>query len=151
VPIADVRAGLRPAGPTPPVPDDVGVVLPQLSDLRLLPGVPFAVHTAPGRPLDVEVGGAVLPAAAFELDDPQLAGYAVLDFGAFDWLEEDEPVVVHPKDPFHRVAAGPRRAGRARAGRVSAPDAAVRDPAAGALLPAPGRRPGGAGAQRHPH
>ncbi len=28
----------------------------------------------------------------------------ILDFGAFDaWLEEDEPLVGHPRDPFHRI------------------------------------------------
>jgi uncharacterized protein (DUF427 family) len=26
-----------------------------------------------------------------------------LDFDAFDWLEEDEPVHGHPRDPFHRI------------------------------------------------
>ena len=27
----------------------------------------------------------------------------VLDFGAFDWLEDDEEIIGHPRDPFHRV------------------------------------------------
>jgi uncharacterized protein (DUF427 family) len=27
----------------------------------------------------------------------------LLDFAAFDWLEEDEPIVGHPHDPFHRI------------------------------------------------
>ena len=27
----------------------------------------------------------------------------VLDFDAFDWWEEDEPIVAHPRDPFHRI------------------------------------------------
>jgi uncharacterized protein (DUF427 family) len=27
----------------------------------------------------------------------------VLDFDAFDWYEEDEPVEGHPRDPYHRV------------------------------------------------
>jgi uncharacterized protein (DUF427 family) len=103
VPAVDVRAGLRPGGPLPPVADDVGVRMPELSDLRLLPGVPFTAHTAEGSPLDVELDGAVLEQVAYRLDDPQLEGYVALDFGAFDWREEDEPVAVHPKDPFHRV------------------------------------------------
>src|SRR5262245_3115823 len=42
----------------------------------LHPGIPFAVHTAPGEP--VLVGGR----AGFRLDD--LPGYVVLDFNAFD-------------------------------------------------------------------
>jgi uncharacterized protein (DUF427 family) len=42
--------------------------------------------------------------AGFRLADEDLADYVVLDFAAFDeWLEEDEPVVGHPRDPFHRV------------------------------------------------
>jgi uncharacterized protein (DUF427 family) len=40
--------------------------------------------------------------------DPDLAGLVVLDFRAFDtWYEEDDPVVAHPRDPFHRVDARP--------------------------------------------
>ena len=27
----------------------------------------------------------------------------MLDFDAFDWWEEDEPIVGHPRDPFHRI------------------------------------------------
>ena len=30
-------------------------------------------------------------------------GYVVLDFKAFDWLEDDEEIIGHPRDPFHRV------------------------------------------------
>lgn len=43
------------------------------------------------------------PAAASRSDDPDLAGYLVLDFNAFDWQEEDEPIVAHPHDPFKRI------------------------------------------------
>ena len=32
-----------------------------------------------------------------------LDGLVRLDFGAFDWFEEDEPVTVHPRDPYSRV------------------------------------------------
>jgi uncharacterized protein (DUF427 family) len=45
----------------------------------------------------------VLAAAAFRPDDPDLAGYVSLDFGAFTWLEEDEEGVGHPHDPFKRI------------------------------------------------
>ena len=46
----------------------------------------------------------VLPGAAFRAHDPDLAGYVVLDFAAFDeWWEEDARNVAHPRDPFHRV------------------------------------------------
>ncbi len=44
-----------------------------------------------------------MPSAAFRSDDPDLAGHILLDFGSFDWLEEDEPIVSHPHDPFHRI------------------------------------------------
>lgn len=43
------------------------------------------------------------PAAAFGSDDPDLAGYLILNFNAFDWREEDEPIVAHPHDPFKRI------------------------------------------------
>jgi uncharacterized protein (DUF427 family) len=104
VPGDDVLVAARPGDPPPPVGDDVGIRMPTLSDRPLLdPSVPFAVHSADGRVLDLDVDGAVLPGAAFRLDDPQLDGYVVLDFDAFEWLEEDEPTFVHPKDPFHSV------------------------------------------------
>ena len=64
----------------------------------LHPGIPFAVHTAPGTP--VSIGGRV--GAGFRLDD--LPGQVVLDLAAFDaWYEEDEPVLGHPRDPFKRI------------------------------------------------
>jgi uncharacterized protein (DUF427 family) len=62
------------------------------------PRVPFAVHTAPGRPVAVD------GAAGFRLADPELDGYVVLDFPSFDaWYEEDERNFGHPRDPFHRI------------------------------------------------
>ena len=40
----------------------------------------------------------------FRPEDPELAGHVVLDFAGFDrWLEEDEEISGHPRDPFHRV------------------------------------------------
>lgn len=60
----------------------------------LFPGDPFIVHTAEGT---------VLPGAAFRFRDPDLAGYIEFDFLALDWLEEDEPLAAHARDPFHRV------------------------------------------------
>src|SRR5215210_1194427 len=37
-------------------------------------------------------------------DEPQLAGLVAVGFRALDeWLEEDEPVIGHPRDPFHRI------------------------------------------------
>ena len=66
----------------------------------LHPGIPFAVHTAGGEPVAI----AGRDGAGFRLADDDLAGYVVLDFAAFDaWLEEDEPIAGHPRDPYHRV------------------------------------------------
>jgi uncharacterized protein (DUF427 family) len=71
------------------------------------PSVPFAVHTAAGRPLSVRAGGVEAVGAAFGLDDPDVSGYVVLDFPPFDWWEEDQPLVGHPRDPLHRIDVCP--------------------------------------------
>lgn len=63
----------------------------------------FALHTADGTALDVRVPGHGLEAAAFRPADPELQGLVLLDFRAFDWLEEDEHIHAHPRDPFHRI------------------------------------------------
>jgi uncharacterized protein (DUF427 family) len=68
------------------------------------PRVPFAAHSTAGQSFDVVLGDRTLAAAAFTPDDPALHGHVVLDYGAFDtWYEEDEPLVGHPRDPYHRV------------------------------------------------
>lgn len=87
--------------------DDVGVPLPDVSQRPVLdPSIPFAVHTTPGRILDV--GGRV--DAGFALADPDLTGWVALDFAAFDrWWEEERETVGHPRDPFHRIDALPSR------------------------------------------
>ncbi len=39
-----------------------------------------------------------------ECTDDDLAGYVQVDWAAADrWLEEDEEIVGHPRDPFHRI------------------------------------------------
>lgn len=35
--------------------------------------------------------------------DPDLAGYVLLDFTAFDSWFEEEPIISHPRDPFTRI------------------------------------------------
>ena len=65
------------------------------------PSIPFAVHTANGEPVALSAGGRT--GAGFRFTDPDLAGYVSLDFDSFDWREEDEPIVSHPRDPFHRI------------------------------------------------
>ncbi|MHC9294594.1 DUF427 domain-containing protein [Mycobacterium sp. LTG2003] len=67
------------------------------------PSVPFTAHTSPGTCFDVIAGEETGPAAAFQPDDPDLAEYVILDFATFEWREEDEPIVAHPHDPFHRI------------------------------------------------
>jgi uncharacterized protein (DUF427 family) len=90
VPVQDLAAppAAAPAQTRDPVP---GV---------LHPGIPFAVHTAEGEPVSI----AGRQGAGFRLADEDLSGYVVLDFAAFDaWLEEDEAIAGHPRDPYHRV------------------------------------------------
>jgi uncharacterized protein (DUF427 family) len=105
VPAQDVAARLDPIAPADPGSDQDGHSMPEVSDRPVLdPSIPFTAHTAPGQVLDVIHGALVRPAAGLRLDDPDLDGYVVFDFGAFDsWLEEDEPNVGHPRDPFHRI------------------------------------------------
>jgi len=94
VPMDGVVGILSPA--KPPAPS--GVQPPVLH-----PGIPFSRHSTPGEPFDVSAGGQTAPGAAFRLEDPDLEGYVAFDPGAFDWLEEDDRVQSHPRDPFHRV------------------------------------------------
>jgi len=95
VPAADVGAELLPAPAAA-----AGDPAPEI----LHPGIPFAVHSTDGDVLSLRAGGVTLDGAAFRPADPDLAAYVLLDFDAFDaWYEEDEQVVAHPRDPFHRV------------------------------------------------
>lgn len=66
------------------------------------PSIPFAVHTAEGQPVRIETEAGAA-GEGFRPADPDLAGYVVLKFDDFDWYEEDEPIVSHPRDPFHRI------------------------------------------------
>jgi uncharacterized protein (DUF427 family) len=94
VPVQEVRAELAPA---PPGPADDGRPL-------LHPGVDFAVHSTDGQPLSVRTGDQAREGAAFRPADPDLAGHVILDFRAFDrWYEEEEALVAHARDPYHRV------------------------------------------------
>jgi uncharacterized protein (DUF427 family) len=100
VPVEDLRAELVPAASAGAPPPDRPALLH--------PGIPFAVHSSGGEALTVRVGDEVREAAAFRPDDPDLSGYVILDFPAFDaWYEEDDRLVGHPRDPFHRVDIRP--------------------------------------------
>ncbi|NLU81824.1 DUF427 domain-containing protein [Rhodococcus sp. HNM0569] len=59
-------------------------------------------HTTPGTSFHVAVGGR-RRGTAFRPDDADLATYFVFDWDGFDWFVEDEQVLGHPRDPFHRV------------------------------------------------
>ena len=57
----------------------------------------------------LRVGDRVGENAAWSYPDPIdearfLAGHLAFYWGALDeWLEEDEPAIVHPRDPYHRI------------------------------------------------
>jgi len=105
VPADDIRGELAAAAAAAGAAEAGGAQLPALSSRPVLtPSDPFAAHTADGEAVDVRALGQDRPGAGFRLADPALAGYVALDFRAFDgWLEEDEPNVGHPRDPFHRI------------------------------------------------
>lgn len=104
VPIASLTGQLVPAGAESGADEDVGARLPAISSRPILdPTVPFGAHSCSGTAFDVIAGEETGAAAAFRPDDPDLADYVILDFAAFEWLDEDEPVVSHPHDPFSRI------------------------------------------------
>lgn len=78
------------------------------------PAEEAAPFSAPKGPVsqwfDLHVAGRVLPHAAWIRDDADLGGRITLTWepGVFDsWLEEDEEVHSHPRDPHKRVEALP--------------------------------------------
>jgi uncharacterized protein (DUF427 family) len=100
VPAGDISAELLPAPPSA----EAAAALDALGARKVLSPGHFRTHTAEGDELTVRAPAGERDAAAFRLADPDLEGYVELDFAAFDqWLEEDEPIVSHPRDPFHRV------------------------------------------------
>jgi uncharacterized protein (DUF427 family) len=104
VPLASLKAQLVPAGAESGADEDVGVRLPAISSRPILdPTVPFDAHSCSGTAYDVIAGEDTGAAAAFRPDDPDLSDYVILEFNAFEWREEDEPIVSHPHDPFTRI------------------------------------------------
>src|SRR5689334_4385287 len=102
VPIEDVRGALV-AEPPAPRPDAKPPVLH--------PGIPFAEHSTAGEALSLRAGAATRERVAFAPADPDLAGHVVLDFKGFDaWLEEDEPLLGHARDPTTASTCAARRA-----------------------------------------
>ncbi|MFJ5698525.1 DUF427 domain-containing protein [Arthrobacter sp. NPDC093139] len=84
-------------------PDEHPVRLTADAPPVLDPRTGFRRHTTNGDELDVHTTAVTLPHAAFRPSDPDLAGYVVLDFRAFHWQEDEEEIIGHPRDPFHRV------------------------------------------------
>jgi uncharacterized protein (DUF427 family) len=99
VPEEDVTGELVPAAPSA----EAAAALDALGTRRVLSPGHFRTHTTEGEELTVRSPAGEREAAAYRLGDPDLAGYFELDFSAFEWLEEDEPIVSHPRDPFHRI------------------------------------------------
>ncbi|MBI5161048.1 MAG: DUF427 domain-containing protein [Micrococcales bacterium] len=102
VPTADVDAAIVAA--EQPAPPDLAT-----SPAVWTPQVPFDVRLTSGRLVRIEVPGHP-GAPGFLPDDPDLDGLVVLDFAAFDWLEDDDPIVAHPHDPFSRIDVRASRA-----------------------------------------
>jgi uncharacterized protein (DUF427 family) len=104
VPLSALTGQLLPAGAETGADEDVGVRLPAISSRPILdPTVPFDAHSCAGTAFDVIAGEETGAAAAFRPDDPDLSDYVILEFNAFEWREEDEPIVSHPHDPFSRI------------------------------------------------
>jgi uncharacterized protein (DUF427 family) len=105
VPVEDLRGELVPASAGASPPHLEGAGLPDVTSLPVLdPRIPFAVRTTPGEPVELRGPDVGRGLAGFRPDDADLADYVILDFGGADrWLEEDEVVTGHPRDPFHRV------------------------------------------------
>lgn len=89
VPESELALELSEHDPLAP-PEGVGPVIP-----------PYHLdwHIFPGRSLHLGDHGEV----AFRPDEPELGGRVVLHWDPFEWTEEEEPVVVHPHDPFARI------------------------------------------------
>ncbi|MEO3934334.1 DUF427 domain-containing protein [Micrococcaceae bacterium Sec7.4] len=104
VPEQDLLAGLAmPSLPAASVDEHPFALRQGAAATSLDPTTEFGNHTCAGEELDVVTAAATVPRGAFRPEDPDLAGYVALDFAAFDWLEDDEEIIGHPRDPFHRV------------------------------------------------
>lgn len=105
VPTADVLADLVPDAPDAGPRDGPGPVPVGPGGAEVLtPETGFGVHSTEGAVLALVAGDRRRAGAAFAPADPDLADTVIVDFTAADeWWEEDEQVVGHPRDPFHRV------------------------------------------------
>ena len=101
VPLDDIHGALRESQAA--TADEAAVQLgdgPPVLDRR----TGFSFHTAPGHAFDITVARSTLAAAVFVPSDPDFEGRAIVDFAAFnEWLEEDELLVGHARDPFKTI------------------------------------------------
>lgn len=100
LPVGDLHVPLEP-GPDDPPPEYRPIGFGDDGPPVLDPSVPFGVHTADGDPVRLAAGARA--GDGFRFTDPELADLVCLDFDQFEWWEEDEPIVGHPRDPFHRI------------------------------------------------
>lgn len=70
---------------------------------RVIEHAPFSSHSTEGQSLTVRCGSKEQVDAAFRPADPKLSSFVVFDFDALEWREEEQRIVGHPRDPFHRV------------------------------------------------
>ncbi len=104
VPEHDVAPGLLVPETEPEPGDAPDITWDHPDGGPVLPPGRFRLHTTPGEELMLSGPSGVQHGAAYRLDDPDLDGYVVLDFAALDsWLEEEDEVVAHPRDPFKRI------------------------------------------------
>jgi uncharacterized protein (DUF427 family) len=89
VPPADLKLDLTEHDPAPVPELRAPVIGPRRNDW----------HTVPGRSLHLDGYGEV----GFRPDAPELGGRIVMHWDPFTWLEEDDPVIGHPRDPFKRI------------------------------------------------
>ena len=148
VPLAALSGQLVPAGAESGADEDVGVRLPAISSRPILdPTVPFDAHSCAGTAFDVhrrrrDRRRRRVPARRprpRRLRHPRVQRVRVAGGGRAD--RQPSARSVRPDRRAAQQPAHPRRSRRPATCRVVAADAAVRDPAAGALLSASrGRR-----------
>lgn len=99
IPEGDLRGSLGPADLVSDRRGDGG----SLHGRPVLAVGEFDRHTTGGESLAIRATSGAL-VAAFRPADPDLHGHVIVDFDGPDtWLEEDEAIFSHPRDPYHRV------------------------------------------------
>ncbi|MGY2873358.1 uncharacterized protein (DUF427 family) [Marmoricola sp. URHA0025 HA25] len=121
VPRADLRAEL--------VELDVPADDPAAAPPVLAPGQ-FGPHLAPGTVVTLRIGDTLVEQAGFVLADPDLADHVLLDWDAFEWVEEATVMTGHAQDPFKRI----KTLASARRVQVSFGDQVLADSSRGVLL-----------------